>query len=156
MFITKLYHVLVTLSILEIVVIRGYPTGAPLEACKSGTNIVPNHGVLPSTNPLPYSVDLSNFTDNAYIPGKAHKSKCSRIVLTTHIPQILTMHRSHFSLFFKVILRGGPDNVDFKGFMIQGRMKADDSTVGNFVKEESDYQTQCDDVRFMRSVCSQV
>ena len=50
----------------------------------------------------------------------------------------------------KVILRGGSDNVDFRGFMIQGRMKADDSVVGNFVVG-SKYQTQCDKgVRSMR------
>jgi len=75
MFIAKLYHVLVVLNIVEVVVVHGLSTGAPLEACKGGNNIVPNHGVPPSTNPLPYSVDLSNFTDNVYIPGMTHESK---------------------------------------------------------------------------------
>jgi len=63
----------------------------------------------------------------------------------------LLHHKPHFCLL-KVILRGGPDNVDFRGFMIQGRKQADDSVVGNFVVHGSDYRTQCDEVCSMRIV----
>ena len=75
MFIAKLYLVLVALNIVEIVVVHGLSTGAPLEACKGGNNIVPFHGAPPSTDPLPYSVDLSNFTGNVYMPGMTYESK---------------------------------------------------------------------------------
>ena len=50
-----------------------------------------------------------------------------------------------YSGFLKiVILQGGSSNPDFKGFMIQGRTKADNSPVGTFNDtDKTDYQTQC-------------
>jgi len=69
--------------------------------------------------------------------------------VSTDMCQIIQAALKPFML--KVILRGGSDNVDFRGFMIQGRMKADDSVVGNFVVG-SKYQTQCDGVRSIRTM----
>ena len=46
-----------------------------------------------------------------------------------------------------VTLRGGSTNVDFRGFMIQGRLLADNSTpTGTFFTSPNNpyYQTQCD------------
>ena len=43
-----------------------------------------------------------------------------------------------------VVLRGGTTNADFRGFMIQGRVMADDSPVGTFDDDgATDYQVQC-------------
>ena len=48
--------------------------------------------------------------------------------------------------FYPVTLSGGTDNPDFRGFMIQGRVVADDSPTGQF-SEASVSQPQCvDDV----------
>ena len=50
--------------------------GAPRAACGTTTDIAPLHvGVSASTSPLPYSVDLSDFTDGEYIPGATYQSK---------------------------------------------------------------------------------
>ena len=52
------------------------------------------------------------------------------------------------SFFNPVTLRGGRGNPDFKGFMIQGRVVADDSRTGQFTEEAGESQPQCDeDVR---------
>jgi len=40
---------------------------------------------------------------------------------------------------------GGENNTDFKGFMIQGRVLADDSHTGTFAVSGANYKTQCDD-----------
>ena len=56
-------------------VVQGFPNGAPTDACGIITDIVPIHGVPPSNTPLPYSVDLSDFTNGEYIPGDTYTSK---------------------------------------------------------------------------------
>ena len=54
---------------------HGRPEGAPPEAC---AQIAPMHaGISPSTDPLPYSVDLSDFTGGEYVPGDTYQSKTS-------------------------------------------------------------------------------
>jgi len=47
-----------------------------------------------------------------------------------------------YYLFLIVILQGGSTNQDFKGFMIQGRVQADNSPVGTF-HAGNNYQRQC-------------
>ena len=49
-----------------------------------------------------------------------------------------------------VVLQGGTTNIDFRGFMIQGRVMADDSPAGTFDDgSATDYQVQCNqDVSF--------
>ena len=52
---------------------HGLPEGAPPEAC---AQIVPVHaGISPSTDPLPFSIDLSDFTGGEYVPGDTYQSK---------------------------------------------------------------------------------
>ena len=52
------------------------------------------------------------------------------------------------SSFNPVTLLGGTGNPDFKGFMIQGRVVADDSRTGRFTGEAGVSRPQCaDDVR---------
>ena len=56
--------------------VQGRPEGASPAACGATTDIVPDHGGLsPSDTPLPYSVDLSDFTSGEYIPGDTYLSK---------------------------------------------------------------------------------
>ena len=51
----------------------GLSEGAPPEAC---TDIEPDHhGISPSDDPLPYSVDLSDITGGEYIPERLYNSK---------------------------------------------------------------------------------
>jgi len=69
--------IIILSSILELVVfVDSFPTGAPMEAC---TDITPQHGNnTPSTDPVPFSVDLSDFTVNTlvcYIGGYNYSSK---------------------------------------------------------------------------------
>ena len=56
-------------------------------------------------------------------------------------------------MFLTVTLEGGTTNMDYRGFMIQGRLLADGTTpVGTFSNPTSDpdYQTQCtDDVSYI-------
>ena len=65
----------IAVILLVITAVQGRPEGAPLAACGTTTDIVPDHaGILPSDTPLPYSVDLSDFTDGQYIPGETYTS----------------------------------------------------------------------------------
>ena len=52
--------------------VQGRSGGAPLDACG---DIIPMHVGSPSNTALPYSVDLSDFTDGEYIPGETYESK---------------------------------------------------------------------------------
>ena len=62
--------------LLVITAVYGMPEGAPPEACGTTTDIVPSHaGISPSDTPLPYSVDISDFTGDQYIPGDTYTSK---------------------------------------------------------------------------------
>jgi len=62
-------------NILGYILVSGRPEGAPPSACEDGTNIVPGHGGSPSTTPLPYSVDLSDFPLDHYFRGETYTSK---------------------------------------------------------------------------------
>ena len=60
---------------LLVITANGRPEGAPPEAC---AQIAPMHaGISPSTDPLPFSVDLSDFTGGEYVPGDTYLSKTS-------------------------------------------------------------------------------
>ena len=53
--------------------VQGRSLGAPDDAC---VDIAPEHGSSsPSSDPLPYSVDLSDFTGGEYTPGQTYLSK---------------------------------------------------------------------------------
>ena len=57
-------------------VVDGRSDGAPIDACGGVTDIVPNHqSTSISTDPFPYCVDLSQFTNNSYAPGYNYTSK---------------------------------------------------------------------------------
>ena len=62
--------------------INGFPNGAPIEACGSVTDIVPNHASnnASDNNNIPYSVyiDLYDLGGNnvAYMPEMEHFCKC--------------------------------------------------------------------------------
>jgi len=57
-----------------ITAVKGLPDGAPKGACEDGTDLVPIHYSLPSTDPLPYDVS-SEFTDQTYVPEQSYNSK---------------------------------------------------------------------------------
>ena len=62
--------------LLVITAVHGRPEGASPAACGTTTDIVPSHAESsPSDTPLPYSVDLSDFTGGQYIPGDTYTSK---------------------------------------------------------------------------------
>ena len=110
---------------------EGRRSGAPPEACGIDTDIVPNHGGSPSTNPIRYFVSLIDFKDNEYIAGQNYTSKC--------------VHCEYCKLYVyycTVRMVGGEDR--FKGFMIQGRIVADDSPTGTFAVSGVNYQAQCE------------
>lgn len=66
----------IAVTLLVAATVRGRPEGAPPAACGMTTDIVPNHaGISPSTDPIPYTVDLSDFTGGQYIPGDTYTSK---------------------------------------------------------------------------------
>ncbi|XP_065899959.1 putative defense protein [Dysidea avara] len=95
-----------------------YPPGAPIQACEDGTNITPRHisvANMATTGAVPFAVDISDI-GNRYTPGNN----------------------------FTIVLQGGTTNIDFRGFMIQGRVMADDSPAGTFDDgSATDYQVQC-------------
>ena len=62
-------------SIYGIVVVDGRSDGAPPDACGTVTDIVPNHFSSLSTDPLPFSVDLSSFKGNLYNAGQTYNSE---------------------------------------------------------------------------------
>ena len=55
--------------------VNGRPTGAPREACKYGTNVIPGHGGSPSLLPVPYLANISNIPTSGYISGQNYTSK---------------------------------------------------------------------------------
>jgi len=112
--------------------VNGRPEGAPAAACEGDTDIIPGHtpNTL-STMAVPYSVDLSDIPNTGYAPRRNYNSKCCPIKGSIS---------NYF--FLIVILRGGSTNQDFKGFMIQGRVQADDSPVGLF-RARGSYNRQC-------------
>lgn len=57
---------------LGLVAVEAYPDGAPVGACN---NLTPQHGATPQTSEVPFSVDLSAFIGNTYIPGQMYTSK---------------------------------------------------------------------------------
>ena len=62
--------------------VEGRRLGAPIFACGDVTDVVPNHsGTSISTDPFPYCVDLSQFTNSSYIPGENYSSKRNHIYL---------------------------------------------------------------------------
>ena len=69
-------YIIILSSVLElIVVVDSRPEGAPLSACG---DIVPQHGSnSPSTDQLPFTVNLSDFTFDCYIGGQNYISKHS-------------------------------------------------------------------------------
>ena len=62
--------VVLTLS-LSLNAVLGRRLGAPIDACG---NITPQHGGASSTDPLPYTVNISNIGDY-YIPGRTYTSE---------------------------------------------------------------------------------
>ena len=44
-------------------------------------------------------------------------------------------------------MQGGTNNPDFRGFLIQARLAADDSRVGTFAASGTNYQSACNNVR---------
>ena len=64
-----------------VVVVDGRSSGAPPDACETGTDIVPDHGASPSTDPLPFSVDLSGFKGNLYNAGQTYNSEWNTLCI---------------------------------------------------------------------------
>lgn len=105
-------RVLIVSSILGCMLVNGLPSGAPSTACST---IRPSHGSnTPSSLPVPYTVDLSAFPTRGYVPGQN----------------------------YNIVLRGSSSNRDFKGFLVQGRVRASDSPAGSF-GSGTNYQSQC-------------
>lgn len=80
------------------IVVNGFPNGAPTEACGNVTDIVPNHNFSnTSNNDIPYLVDLSEFEDyngtynGAYIPGMGYYCKCYNYVVSNKLTIMLVM-----------------------------------------------------------------
>ena len=68
---------LVFFSYFLILGVNSYPNGAPVEACRNVTDIMPNHSsTIPSSNTIPFSVNLTDFVDNVYIPEMIYYCKC--------------------------------------------------------------------------------
>jgi len=62
------------------VAVEGRSGGAPPQACAL---IQPQHPSNPQTSPVPFSVDLSAFTENTYTPGQTYISKCYSTLLVS-------------------------------------------------------------------------
>ena len=120
----------------------GSSSGAPDRACST---ITPSHGTSTATGPVPFNVDISSL-DGGYIPGQTYTSE----YITIHLWNIcsVTMCDSLYShLFYStVVLSGSSSNSDFNGFLIQGRMMADNSPVGTFVDNGNNQQIKCSSV----------
>ena len=62
-------------------------------------------------------------------------------------------HYNDVILFFSVvILSGSATNANFRGFLIQGRVMADDTATGTFTDNDDDQQLVCNgDVSFINT-----
>jgi len=141
------------------IVVNGLPTGAPLDACGSVTDVVPNHGSNTELNTdCPYVVGTYEFHPSFhfyyhyyyyyyhnydmddryyYMPGFHYYSKFGVIDSIAMIDffTLVDLYLSDFNI------------TGFRGFMIQGRTMADDSPVGTFFNY-STIEPLCDnDVR---------
>jgi len=56
-------------------IVEGLPNGAPRLACEDGTDLVPSHFFPPSSDPLPYVVNISHFVGQTYVPDQQYSSK---------------------------------------------------------------------------------
>ena len=62
--------------LLGFVVVDGRMNGAPVEACETGSDIVPSHSDTSITpDSFPYCVDLSQFYNYSYTPGENYTSE---------------------------------------------------------------------------------
>jgi len=55
-------------------VVMAYPPGAPIQACKDGTNIIPISVDNMATGEVSFTVDISNI-GSRYTPGDNYTSK---------------------------------------------------------------------------------
>ena len=60
------------LLVITIPIVNGFPDGAPEAACN---DLLPQHGGSPSTDPLPFVVNTSEFVNQTYIPNQLYASK---------------------------------------------------------------------------------
>ena len=64
-----------------------------------------------------------------------------RIIIVS-VSYYLHHQLNRYQTFLVVVLRGSSSNQDFKGFLIQGRVRASDSPAGTF-GSGTNYQSQC-------------
>ncbi len=117
-----------------------FSSGAPGAACSSLSPDPTRHGAPPNSNSVPYNIDVSAFDVGGslfYEPGNTYQSKCAAacviqycyIAVYSVVYYALAKHNT-----FTVTLRGNSGEM-FRGFLIQGRQRADDTTVlGSFTQ----------------------
>ena len=77
------------ITLMELVVVEAWPTGAPSDACD---NLTPQHGFNTQTSVLPYSVDLSEFNGTTYTPGQTYTSKQCKPFKVFHQVLLCALH----------------------------------------------------------------
>ena len=64
---------------------NSYSDGAPMEACGDVTDIVPNHNSSALSDGVPFSVTLTDFEEDVYIPETMYYCKCyCTVVICIH------------------------------------------------------------------------
>ena len=125
---------------MAVTAVVGYSSGAADAAC---SNITPGHyGISPATGPVPFKVNIRSL-DSGYIPGQTYTSEYI-IIHLWNLCSVTLCDSLYSHLFYStVVLPGSDSNSDFKGFLIQGRMMADNSPVGTFVDNGNNQQIKC-------------
>ena len=112
--------------------VNGLPTGAPSAACST---ITPDHFFSAATSPVPFTVDLSSIPHRHYVPGQSYNSK---MLLYDQFNKLFELA----ILYLFVVILQSPSGQDFRGFLIQGRVRANESPVGTF-GSGTGYQSRC-------------
>ena len=76
------YYIAIIVLVTTVGQVQSQLQGAPRAACGRTTDIAPHHpGYSSSSTPLPYTVDLSDFTGGEYVPGKTYISELCIIAI---------------------------------------------------------------------------
>jgi len=123
----------VLLSVAAVHSVNGLSSGAPRDACVA---LTPQHnGNQPQITPSPHIVDLSDFNITEDEDGNITIYYTPDTMYASKFCHVLMLHPLHWlSCVVTLVATGeGMFSDVFRGFLLQGRMYADDTVVGTFM-----------------------
>jgi len=122
----------VLLSVAAVHGVNGFSSGAPIDLC---VTLTPQHRTSPQMAPSPHIVDLSDFNITEDEDGHMTIYYTPDTTYASKFCHVLMLHPLHWlSCVVTLVATGvGMFSDIFRGFLLQGRMYADDTVVGTFM-----------------------